>query len=201
MTSFEDQMSDMVPNHYDEVTPLAGIALKSWPDTAPLRRTPRMLSLDFRVRVARTEDQLAQAVDLRNRAYERHYPDGERRMQIDELSDRDLAETLLGGLSTYEFPETRGGQMMELVRDAAGHGVRVYGGAPYHLPRLPVRLCRHRTGVDDAQIGRLAFGHIAKVRAQKAFADQFSLVLVDFAAEGEGFQRGGHDSGLFRSRL
>ena len=23
---------------------------------------------------------------------------------LDELSDRDLAETLLGGLSTYEFP-------------------------------------------------------------------------------------------------
>ncbi len=49
---------------------------------------------------------------------------------LDELPDRDLAETLLGGLSTYEFPEARGGQMLELVRDAAGVN-------EYLLPPLP----------------------------------------------------------------
>lgn len=47
-----------------------------------------------------------------------------------DLSDRDLAETLLGGLSTEEFPETRGGDMLRLVRDAAGVN-------EYLLPPLP----------------------------------------------------------------
>ena len=52
------------------------------------------------------------------------------RSYLEELPDRELAETLIGGLSTYEFPETRGGQMMELVRDAAGVN-------EYLLPPLP----------------------------------------------------------------
>src|SRR5439155_1911184 len=42
------------------------------------------------------------------------------RSYLDGLSDRDLAETLIGGLSTYEFPEEIGGEMLELIRDAAG---------------------------------------------------------------------------------
>ncbi len=46
------------------------------------------------------------------------------------LSDRDLAETLIGGLSTQEFPETHGGEMLKLVRDAAGV-------TEYLLPPLP----------------------------------------------------------------
>jgi arginine deiminase len=52
------------------------------------------------------------------------------RSYLDELPDRELAETLLGGLSTYEFPEAKGGQMLELVRDAAGVN-------EYLLPPLP----------------------------------------------------------------
>jgi arginine deiminase len=46
------------------------------------------------------------------------------------LSNRDLAETLIGGLSTYEFPETIGGPTLELIRDAAGVN-------EYLLPPLP----------------------------------------------------------------
>ncbi len=49
---------------------------------------------------------------------------------LEELSPRDLAETLIGGLSTYEFPEARGGEMLALVRDAAGI-------TEYLLPPLP----------------------------------------------------------------
>lgn len=52
------------------------------------------------------------------------------RSYLDEQSDRDLAETLIGGLSTYEFPETHGGDMIRLVRDAAGVN-------EYLLPPLP----------------------------------------------------------------
>ena len=52
------------------------------------------------------------------------------RSYLEDLPDRQLAETLIGGLSTYEFPETRGGQMLELVRDAAGVN-------EYLLPPLP----------------------------------------------------------------
>ena len=52
------------------------------------------------------------------------------RSYLEGLPDRRLAETLIGGLSTYEFPETHGGQMMELVRDAAGVN-------EYLLPPLP----------------------------------------------------------------
>jgi len=46
------------------------------------------------------------------------------------LPDRELAETLIGGLSTYEFPETFGGATLALVREAAGV-------TEYLLPPLP----------------------------------------------------------------
>lgn len=49
---------------------------------------------------------------------------------LHELPDRKLAETLIGGLSTHEFPETHGGEMLKLVRDAAGV-------TEYLLPPLP----------------------------------------------------------------
>jgi arginine deiminase len=46
------------------------------------------------------------------------------------LSDRDLAETLIGGLSTEEFPEKIGGEQLQLIKDAAGV-------TEYLLPPLP----------------------------------------------------------------
>src|ERR1700754_2090760 len=49
---------------------------------------------------------------------------------LDGLKPRDLAETLIGGLSTEEFPETHGGEMLKLVKDAAGV-------TEYLLPPLP----------------------------------------------------------------
>ncbi|SFJ39776.1 arginine deiminase [Phyllobacterium sp. CL33Tsu] len=52
------------------------------------------------------------------------------RSYLEGLSNRELAETLIGGLSTYEFPETHGGEMLKLVRDAAGVN-------EYLLPPLP----------------------------------------------------------------
>lgn len=52
------------------------------------------------------------------------------RSYLDGLSNRDLAETLIGGLSTYEFPETIGGATLALIRDAAGVN-------EYLLPPLP----------------------------------------------------------------
>jgi arginine deiminase len=52
------------------------------------------------------------------------------RSYLEGLPDRDLAETLIGGLSTYEFPESHGGDMLSLVRDAAGV-------TEYLLPPLP----------------------------------------------------------------
>lgn len=52
------------------------------------------------------------------------------RSYLDGLPDRELAETLIGGLSTDEFPETTGGDMLRLVRDAAGVN-------EYLLPPLP----------------------------------------------------------------
>ncbi len=48
---------------------------------------------------------------------------------LNELSDADLAETLIGGLSTFEFPGGKG-DLMRLVRDS-------YGVAEYLLPPLP----------------------------------------------------------------
>ncbi len=52
------------------------------------------------------------------------------RSYLDGLPDRDLAETLIGGLSTYEFPDKHGGSMLRLVREAAGV-------TEYLLPPLP----------------------------------------------------------------
>jgi arginine deiminase len=52
------------------------------------------------------------------------------RSYLEGLSPRDLAETLIGGLSTHEFPDSIGGEMLELVRDAAGV-------TEYLLPPLP----------------------------------------------------------------
>src|SRR5208337_3460025 len=52
------------------------------------------------------------------------------RSYLEGLSARDLAETLIGGLSTQEFPEHIGGEMLALVRDAAGVN-------EYLLPPLP----------------------------------------------------------------
>jgi arginine deiminase len=54
----------------------------------------------------------------------------ELRSYLNELSHRELAETLIGGLSTYEFPDTKGGEMLKLVREAAGV-------TEYLLPPLP----------------------------------------------------------------
>jgi arginine deiminase len=52
------------------------------------------------------------------------------RSYLEGLPNRQLAETLIGGLSTYDFPETHGGEMLTLVRDAAGI-------TEYLLPPLP----------------------------------------------------------------
>lgn len=52
------------------------------------------------------------------------------RSYLDELPPRELAEALIGGLSTFEFPETKGGEMLALIREAAGV-------TEYLLPPLP----------------------------------------------------------------
>ncbi|WP_421577689.1 arginine deiminase [Shinella sp. M31] len=52
------------------------------------------------------------------------------RSYLEGLSSRQLAETLIGGLSTSEFPETIGGETLALIRDAAGVN-------EYLLPPLP----------------------------------------------------------------
>lgn len=52
------------------------------------------------------------------------------RSYLEGLSNRELAETLIGGLSTFEFPETIGGEQLALIRDAAGVN-------EYLLPPLP----------------------------------------------------------------
>ncbi|MBB3595263.1 arginine deiminase [Rhizobium sp. BK529] len=52
------------------------------------------------------------------------------RSYLEGLPDRELAETLIGGLSTYEFPEKLGGEQLALIRDAAGVN-------EYLLPPLP----------------------------------------------------------------
>src|SRR6202012_4029121 len=49
---------------------------------------------------------------------------------LEGLSHRELAETLIGGLSTEEFPDAHGGEMLKLVREAAGV-------TEYLLPPLP----------------------------------------------------------------
>ena len=52
------------------------------------------------------------------------------RSYLEGLDNRELAETLIGGLSTTEFPETHGGETIKLVREAAGV-------TEYLLPPLP----------------------------------------------------------------
>lgn len=52
------------------------------------------------------------------------------RSYLEGLSNRELAETLIGGLSTTEFPEDIGGEQLALIRDAAGAN-------EYLLPPLP----------------------------------------------------------------
>jgi arginine deiminase len=52
------------------------------------------------------------------------------RSYLDGLKDRELAETLIGGLSTHEFPDDIGGEEMKLIREAVG-------AAEYLLPPLP----------------------------------------------------------------
>src|SRR5262249_23108508 len=52
------------------------------------------------------------------------------RSYLDGLSDRELAETLIGGLSTEEFPEDIGGDKRSLIHAASGVG-------EYLLPPLP----------------------------------------------------------------
>ena len=54
----------------------------------------------------------------------------ELRGYLEGLSDRDLAETLLGGLSTHDFPEKIGGSALKVVKQAAG-------ATEYLLPPLP----------------------------------------------------------------
>jgi arginine deiminase len=52
------------------------------------------------------------------------------RSYLEGLDNRKLAETLIGGLSTEDFPETHGGEMLKLVKEAAGV-------TEYLLPPLP----------------------------------------------------------------
>ena len=44
----------------------------------------------------------------------------ELRSFLEGLDNRKLAETLIGGLSTLEFPETAGGEALKIVKEAAG---------------------------------------------------------------------------------
>src|SRR6478736_3672306 len=52
------------------------------------------------------------------------------RSYLDGLPARKLAETLIGGLSTEEFPESIGGEQLTLIKEAAGV-------TEYLLPPLP----------------------------------------------------------------
>ena len=54
----------------------------------------------------------------------------ELRSYLEGLGDRDLAETLIGGLSTNDFPEKVGGKALKVVKQAAG-------ATEYLLPPLP----------------------------------------------------------------
>jgi arginine deiminase len=54
----------------------------------------------------------------------------ELRSYLSGLDNRKLAETLLGGLSTHDFPETHGGEALKMVKEAAG-------ATEYLLPPLP----------------------------------------------------------------
>jgi arginine deiminase len=55
---------------------------------------------------------------------------GEVRSYLDGLPDRELAEVLIGGLSTEEFPVELGGSTLEMIHEATGV-------AEYLLPPLP----------------------------------------------------------------
>ena len=56
------------------------------------------------------------------------------RSYLDGLSSRELAETLIGGLSTEEFPETHGGEMLKLVKRRRGrHRVSAAAAAEHAL--------------------------------------------------------------------
>ncbi len=52
------------------------------------------------------------------------------RSYLEGMPNRQLAETLIGGLSTYDFPESYGSELLKLIRDAVGV-------AEYLLPPLP----------------------------------------------------------------
>ncbi|SEB26668.1 arginine deiminase, partial [Variovorax sp. YR216] len=54
----------------------------------------------------------------------------ELRSYLEGLSNRELAETLIGGLSTHDFPEAHGGEALKVAKEAAG-------GTEYLLPPLP----------------------------------------------------------------
>lgn len=54
----------------------------------------------------------------------------ELRSYLSGLDNRKLAETLIGGLSTHDFPETHGGAALKMVKEAAG-------ATEYLLPPLP----------------------------------------------------------------
>ena len=54
----------------------------------------------------------------------------ELRSYLEGLENRKLAETLIGGLSTHDFPETVGGAALKVVKEAAGV-------TEYLLPPLP----------------------------------------------------------------
>lgn len=55
----------------------------------------------------------------------------ETRAYLESLDDRALAETLIGGLSTFDVPDDFGGEQLKLIREAAS------GVAEYLLPPLP----------------------------------------------------------------
>ena len=60
------------------------------------------------------------------------------RSYLEDMPASKLAQTLIGGLSTYEFPEKLGGAALNLIRDASGV-------AEYLLPPLPNTLCTRDT--------------------------------------------------------
>jgi arginine deiminase len=65
----------------------------------------------------------------------------ELRSYLEGLSNRDLAETLIGGLSTHDFPEAHGGKALKVVKEAAG-------ATEYLLPPLPNTLTRANDVLD-----------------------------------------------------
>ena len=67
------------------------------------------------------------------------------RSYLEGLSHRELAETLIGGLSTVEFPETHGGDMLKLVREA-----------PPASPNICCRRCRTRSTPATRPAGSMA---------------------------------------------